>query len=110
MDELPQLINIIKGDMSFVGPKPLPYIVEGPESGEYKCLDQVPGYAQRIKVLPGLTGLAQIYADKDSTRRNKFRYDNIYVRNRNIFLDIKLIALSIAITFKAGWESKRRIL
>lgn len=105
MDELPQLINILKGEMSFVGPKPLPYVIEDREKEQFSYLDQVPGYVQRIKVLPGLTGLAQIYAPKNSNRRQKFIYDLEYVNKHGIFLDIRLILLSILITFRGKWES-----
>lgn len=105
MDELPQLINILKGEMSFVGPKPLPYVIEDIEKEQFSYLDQVPGYVQRIKVLPGLTGLAQIYAPKNSNRQQKFIYDLEYVNKHGIFLDIRLILLSILITFRGKWES-----
>jgi lipopolysaccharide/colanic/teichoic acid biosynthesis glycosyltransferase len=104
MDELPQLINIIKGDMSFVGPKALPYAIDDEEKNRYKYLDEIPGYETRIKVRPGLTGIAQIYVSKNASRRNKFRYDNIYVRKQNLWLDIRLILISFFITFRAKWE------
>jgi len=108
MDELPQLANILAGQMSFVGPKPLLYSVDDDEKLCYKHLDQVPGYDIRIKALPGLTGIAQIYAPKDASRREKFRFDKIYVNNQSLLLDIKLILISILVTIKAGWESKRK--
>ena len=107
MDELPQLINILKGEMSFVGPKPLPYVIEDEEAISYKYLDRVPGYDTRISLRPGLTGISQIYAPKTITRRNKFRYDNLYVKNQSLSLDIKLIILSVIITLNAKWESSR---
>jgi len=111
MDELPQLINILKGDMSFVGPKPLPRIIEDEDKLLYKCIDEVPGYGIRTSILPGLTGLAQVYAPKTVSRKNKFRYDILYVKKRNIMLDIKLIIISVFITLMGRWESgaKRKI-
>jgi len=104
IDELPQFINIIKGDMSFVGPKPLPFLIEDEEKSRYEYLDEVPGYDERIKVRPGLTGLAQIYAPKNISRRNKFRYDNLYVQKQSFFLDLRLIFQSFFVTFKGQWE------
>lgn len=108
MDESPQLINILKGEMSFVGPKPLPYAIEDHERFKYPCLASVPGYADRIQVRPGLTGLAQVYAKKNIPHRNKFRYDSIYIRNQSFLLDIRLILYSFLITFKGKWESAGR--
>lgn len=108
MDELPTLINILKGDVSFVGPRALPFKIGEDEKMLYDNISQVPGYETRSKVKPGLTGIAQIYAPKDIARRNKFRYDNLYVHNRNLCLDIKLILLSFWITFKGKWETKER--
>jgi lipopolysaccharide/colanic/teichoic acid biosynthesis glycosyltransferase len=108
MDELPQLINILKGQMSFVGPKPLPYLIADGEAVNFNNISEVPGFATRINVLPGLTGIAQIYAPKTISRRNKFRYDNLYIKRQSLFLDLYLIGLSILITFKGKWESKSK--
>jgi len=102
LDELPELINILKGEMSFVGPRPLPLKVES--EPRYKTLDEVSGYNLRSQVRPGLTGIAQIYASKNMDRRNKFRYDNIYVKRQSICLDIRLILISIAITLRGKWD------
>jgi len=108
MDELPQLINILKGDMSFVGPKPLPFEVEDAERERFRTIEEVPGYSLRSRVRPGLTGIAQVFAPKDISRRNKFRYDNIYIRNMSFLLDLKLILLSFWVTLRAKWESRER--
>ena len=108
MDELPQLINILKGDMSFVGPKPLPFEVEDAERERFRTIEEVPGYSLRSQVRPGLTGIAQVFAPKDISRRNKFRYDNIYIRNMSFLLDLKLILLSFWVTLRAKWESRER--
>jgi lipopolysaccharide/colanic/teichoic acid biosynthesis glycosyltransferase len=105
LDELPQLINILKGDMSFVGPR----VLRGDEieiHGTCRRIEGVPGYWDRAQVLPGLTGIAQIYASRDLTRKNKFRYDALYIKNMNAWLDIKLIFLSIWITLMRKWESR----
>jgi lipopolysaccharide/colanic/teichoic acid biosynthesis glycosyltransferase len=109
MDELPQLWNIFRGDMSFVGPRALrPGEAEAEGDGTVVPLDCVPGYAARIAVRPGLTGVAQIYAPRDVTRRHKFRYDRLYVRRRSMWLDLRLILLSFWISFRGTWESRGR--
>jgi lipopolysaccharide/colanic/teichoic acid biosynthesis glycosyltransferase len=109
MDELPQLWNILVGDMSFVGPRALvPSEIEVTGTGEAVPLDAVPGYAARHRVRPGLTGVAQIYAARDVPRRQKFRYDLLYIRSRSGWLDLRLIALSFWITFRGTWERRGR--
>ena len=100
MDELPQLLNIFKGDMSFVGPRP-----ERPEL-ILRFRQEVPGYDRRFLVQPGLTGLAQIYGRYDSSPRYKLRYDVLYIMRQSIWLDLKLIALSIWITVRGRWEHR----
>jgi len=108
MDELPQLWNIFRGDMSFVGPRALrPGEVEASGS-ELVLIDRIPGYAARTAVRPGLTGLAQIYAPRDVPRRQKFRYDRLYVRRQSLSLDLRLILLSFWISFLGTWESRGR--
>ena len=108
MDELPQLWNIFRGDMSFVGPRALrPGEVEASGHGLVP-IDRVPGYAARTAVRPGLTGIAQIYAPRDAPRRQKFRYDRLYVRKRSMWLDLRLILLSFWISFLGTWESRGR--
>jgi lipopolysaccharide/colanic/teichoic acid biosynthesis glycosyltransferase len=105
MDELPQLWNIFRGDMSFTGPRALrPGEIETLGSGRMELLEDVPGFAERASVLPGLTGIAQIFAPRDIPRRLKFRYDLLYVRRQSFWLDVRLIALSFWITFRGTWE------
>ncbi len=107
MDELPQLWNIFRGDMSFVGPRALrPGEIEVRGSGVVHSLDTMPGYCERHAVRPGLTGLAQVYADRDIPARQKFRYDRLYIRRCSFWLDLRLIALSFWITFRGGWERR----
>lgn len=106
MDELPQLWNILKGDMSFVGPRALrPGEIEN-EGGVMVPLEDVPGYASRIQVRPGLTGVAQVFAPRDISRRSKFRYDRLYVKNRSRTLDLRLILISFYISLRGTWESR----
>ncbi|MBI4634937.1 MAG: sugar transferase [Candidatus Rokubacteria bacterium] len=109
MDELPQLWNIFRGDMSFVGPRALvPEEIEVNSAGEAVPIDKIPGYEARHRVRPGLTGIAQIYADRDIPRRLKFKYDLLYIRRQSFGLDLRLIALSFWITFRARWERRGR--
>jgi lipopolysaccharide/colanic/teichoic acid biosynthesis glycosyltransferase len=105
MDELPQLWNIFVGDMSFVGPRALrPGEIEALGDGTLEALEDVPGYDERSRVVPGLTGIAQIFAPRDITRRNKFRYDRLYIQRQSFGLDLRLIALSFWITVRGTWE------
>jgi len=106
MDELPQLWNIFRGDMSFVGPRALrPGEIES-DGGEFIALEDIPGYQDRCRMRPGLTGVAQIYAPRDVGRRNKFRYDRVYAKRESFWLDVRLILLSFWITFRGRWEHR----
>lgn len=107
MDELPQLLNIFKGDMSFVGPRALrPEEKEARGDGRSVRLDEIPGYQERLAVRPGLTGLAQVYLPTDAPRKAKFRYDRLYIKRRTFWLDLKIMVLSFWITFRGKWESR----
>ena len=107
MDELPQLWNIFRGDMSFVGPRPLmPGEIEARGDGSPVALHAIPGYEDRHAVTPGLTGLAQIYAPRDVRRAAKFRFDRLYARRATFWLDLKLIAVSFWISARGRWEHR----
>jgi lipopolysaccharide/colanic/teichoic acid biosynthesis glycosyltransferase len=109
MDELPQLWNIFRGDMSVVGPRALrPDEMDADGRGEIIPIQTVPGFAERSAVRPGLTGLAQIYAPRDVRRRHKFRYDRLYIRRQSFALDVRLIFLSFWITARGTWEVRGR--
>ena len=109
MDELPQLINILKGDMSFVGPRALrPAEFEVKGNPETARIEEIPGYRERQSVTPGLTGLAQVYLPAYAQRQEKFRYDMLYIKKQSFWLDLKLIFLSFWITFRGKWESRDR--
>ncbi len=94
IDELPQLINVLKGDMSFIGPRPeRPEFVLGYEQS-------IPHYALRHTVKPGITGWAQIsypYSDTDEDTKNKLQYDLYYIKNYSIFLDMTILLQTIQV-------------
>lgn len=99
MDELPQLLNILRGNMSFVGPRPQrTTLVHG-------YLEQMPDYALRHSLRPGLTGLAQVYGHYYVTPRQKLRYDLIYIKKQRFCLDLKLMFLSLWTSFRGKWIS-----
>ena len=107
LDELPQLWNIFRGDMSFVGPRALlPEEIEVSGNGEVIPLEKIPGYEVRHRVQPGLTGVAQIYAPRDIPRRHKFKFDLLYIKRRSLWLDIRLILVSFWISGRGKWESR----
>ncbi len=106
LDELPQLVNILKGEMSFVGPRPLA-IDEKLQGGRQVQYEDLAGFETRLSVRPGLTSLATIYISKDTDPTRKFRYDTLYVRKRSLGLDLKLIALSYWISFSGRWERRQ---
>ncbi len=93
VDELPQILNILKGDMSIVGPRP-----ERLEHME-KYGEEVPEFAYRLKVKGGLTGYAQIYGKYNTSAYDKLRLDLMYIENYSILLDIKLILMTVRILF-----------
>ena len=93
IDELPQIINIVKGDMSIVGPRPERKVI----ADEY-C-KELPEFAYRLKVRGGLTGYAQIYGKYNTSAYDKLRLDLMYIENYSLLLDIKLIILTLRIIF-----------
>jgi lipopolysaccharide/colanic/teichoic acid biosynthesis glycosyltransferase len=106
-DELPQLWNIVRGDMSVVGPRPLrPGESDTTADGAHVPLSAIPGYQARHRVRPGLTGLAQVYAPRDLPRTGKFRYDLLYLRRAGFCLDLSLILQSFWITVRGRWEQR----
>jgi lipopolysaccharide/colanic/teichoic acid biosynthesis glycosyltransferase len=107
LDELPQVLNILAGEMSFVGPRSLAVgEIVNDEKGRIIPYEDVPGFQERLHVRPGLTGLATIYIPKDASPHRKFRYDMFYIRRQSICLDLHLIALSFWISFRGKWETR----
>lgn len=93
-DELPQIINILKGDMSLVGPRP-----ERPEiAAQY--MKEIPEFSYRLKVKAGLTGYAQVYGKYNTTPYDKLKLDLTYIRTYSVWQDIKLVLLTFKILFQ----------
>ena len=88
LDELPQLINVLKGEMSMVGPRP-----ERPELAA-EIEKELPEFPYRLKVKAGLTGYAQIYGKYNTTAYDKLKLDLTYIRNYSFFLDLKLMIMT----------------
>ena len=89
LDELPQVVNILKGEMSIVGPRP-----ERPELVE-QISHEVPSFSDRLRVRPGVAGLAQVRGSAQTRPRDKLRYDNLYIATLSPCMDIKLLLLSV---------------
>lgn len=101
IDELPQLMNVLRGDMSFVGPRP-----ERPEFVEL-LEKELPGYAIRHAVKPGITGWAQVryrYAASVEETAEKLGYDLYYLRHRSLAFDCRIALLTIGAVFSTGWR------
>ena len=93
LDEIPQILNILKGDMSIVGPRPERKVI----ADEY--YKDIPEFAYRLKVRGGLTGYAQIYGKYNTSPYDKLRLDLMYIENYSFMQDIKLIILTLRIMF-----------
>jgi lipopolysaccharide/colanic/teichoic acid biosynthesis glycosyltransferase len=99
LDELPQVINILRGEMSFVGPRALA------ESEHEFFREHVPDFDKRLIQRPGLTGMAQVYANRDDAEE-KLSYDINYSKRMSLWMDIKLLFLSVWVTLRGRWESR----
>lgn len=91
VDELPQLVNILKGEMSFVGPRPeRPYFVD-------RFAAEIPGYRERFKIKPGVTGLAQVSGDYATTPERKLKYDLIYMYHQTLPMDLQIMMETVRV-------------
>ena len=91
IDEIPQLFNIIKGDMSIIGPRP-----ERPLFTE-EFNEEIPGFINRLAVKPGLTGWAQVNGGYEISPREKLTEDMYYIKNRSVLLDFKILFKTVKV-------------
>jgi len=98
LDELPQLVNILKGEMSVVGPRPQRTVLVR------AYLEEMPEYAERHRVLPGLAGLAQVAGSYYLTPHQKLRFDRLYIRHMGLGFDLRLLLAAFLITFWYRWQ------
>jgi len=91
IDEIPQFWNVLRGDMSVIGPRP-----ERPEFAQ-EFADRIPGYAQRFKVRPGITGLAQVYGDYLTSVYHKLRYDWIYMHRLSVWQELCILLRTVGV-------------
>ena len=98
LDELPQLVNILRGEMSFVGPRPVT-----PDERDI-AMDQESDFSFYFTEIPGLTGIAQIYAEKFCSYNKRMAYTRYYTRNKSLYFDLKLIFLSLYVSISGKWD------
>ena len=94
VDELPQLFNILKGEMTWIGPRP-----ERPEIAEEYC-KVIPEFSFRLKVKAGLTGYAQIYGKYNTTPYDKLKLDLYYIEQRSMLMDLRILLMTVKILFQ----------
>lgn len=93
IDEIPQFLNILKGEMSIIGPRP-----ERPTlTMEFN--DQIPGFINRLVIKPGLTGYAQVHGGYDISPEDKIKEDLYYIKNRSVFLDFSILFRTVKVIF-----------
>ena len=91
IDELPQLFNILKGDMSLIGPRP-----ERPRfTVEFN--QEIPGFVERLQIKPGLTGWAQVNGGDDVTPEEKWELDMYYIEKRDVWMDFKILLKTVGV-------------
>jgi hypothetical protein len=106
IDELPQLVNVLRGDMNLVGPRPHPV------TNQAVFMEKIASYGLRSTVRPGVTGWAQIrygYANNLAEETEKMRYDLYYIKNRSLWLDVRIMLETVAtVLFGKGATEERR--
>lgn len=107
LDELPQLLSIWRGEMSLVGPRALSIneTYTTPDNAVLRY-EELSGFRERSSVRPGLTSPATVYLAKDADPREKFALDLRYVREQSFRLDLRLVVLSLWISFRGRWEDR----
>ncbi len=105
IDELPQLVNILRGEMSLVGPRPLAVgeTIDHAD-GLRIAYEDSPLFLDRLGVKPGLTSTATIYLPRDASAEEKFAVDIAYIQHRALIRDLKLIVLSVWVSIRGRWE------
>ena len=93
IDELPQLVNILKGDMAFIGPRP-----ERPEFIK-EFLQDIPDFNDRLVIKPGITGWAQVNGGYELTPKEKLEYDKYYIEHESLYLDVLILLKTIQVVF-----------
>jgi lipopolysaccharide/colanic/teichoic acid biosynthesis glycosyltransferase len=102
LDELPQVVNILRGDMSFVGPRALPTQMH------VDAVKEEPQFSRRLQMTPGLTGIAQLYLPRHCAPRRRLGYDLLYVRRAGLWLDIRLMLRAAWNTVTGSWGTGHR--
>lgn len=97
LDELPQLVNILVGEMAFIGPRPLRSILV------HKILTTLPAFAHRHQALPGIGGFAQVMGSSNVPASEKLENDLFYIRNRNLWFDFRIFLTALTLTFILRW-------
>ena len=101
IDELPQLVNILKGEMSWVGPRPLPTEMH------QDALEVEPRFAERLQVSPGATGVAQLHLPRHCPPRRRLRYDLVYIKHMGPWLDLRLMLWAATFVLTGTWGKGR---
>ena len=96
LDELPQIVNVVGGDMSLVGPRPEWW------PRHLEICEELPDFKRRLRVRPGIAGLAQVRGNYWSSAKEKLRYDNLYIETFGPWLDLKLLGLAV-LTVARRW-------
>lgn len=101
IDEVPQMINILRGEMSWVGPRALPTKMHE------MAVEEQPRFVERLVALPGAVGVAQMYLPRHTLSVRRLRYDLVYIRNASIWLDLRLMSWAAVYILSGKWGRGR---